>query len=74
MNEWEPPWHRVGHSGRSNRERGHQSPHMVLTSREEIAHGELEPLMVTRLERKESNAADFSKSRTQQKTRCAGLR
>lgn len=72
MNEREPPWHRVGHPGRSNRDRGHQST--VLSSREEIAHSELEPLVVTRLERKESNAVDFSKSRTQQKTRCAGLR
>lgn len=43
MNEWEPPWHRVGHPGRSNRERGHHST--VLSSREEIAHSELEPLM-----------------------------
>lgn len=60
MNEWKPPWHRVGHPGRDNRERGHQRT--VLSSREERAHSELEPWSLDWKEKKESNTVDSLKT------------
>lgn len=67
------PQRRVGPPGRSNRNRGHQC--RVPSSRDERARSELEPRPPdwkgkSQMHRQSKN---FSKSRTQQKTRCAGL-